>query len=85
MITQEQIQSVLDNPVYDTEGRKIGDASHVFLDDATGRPEWVSVKTGLFGTRESFAPIREASMVDDHLTARPSPGRRGPPVRRQEP
>jgi uncharacterized protein (TIGR02271 family) len=68
VITQEQIQAVLDHPVYDPEGQKIGDASHVFLDDVTGKPEWVSVKTGLFGTRESFAPIREASMVEDHLT-----------------
>ncbi|USQ86098.1 PRC and DUF2382 domain-containing protein [Streptomyces phaeoluteigriseus] len=67
MITQEQIPTVLDHPVYDTDGNKIGDARHVFLDDATGQPEWVSVKTGLFGTSESFVPIRDASIVEDHL------------------
>ncbi|MFI2415723.1 DUF2382 domain-containing protein [Streptomyces sp. NPDC018947] len=67
MITQEQIPTVLDHPVYDTEGNKIGDARHVFLDDATGMPEWVSVKTGLFGTSESFVPIHDASLVEDHL------------------
>ncbi|GHD53819.1 DUF2382 domain-containing protein [Streptomyces galbus] len=67
MITQEQIPTVLDHPVYDTDGNKIGDAKHIFLDDTTGRPEWVSVKTGLFGTSESFVPIRDASMVEDHL------------------
>jgi uncharacterized protein (TIGR02271 family) len=67
MITREQIPAVLDHPVYDTDGNKIGDAKHVFLDDATGRPEWVTVKTGLFGTSESFVPIREADLVEDHL------------------
>jgi hypothetical protein len=67
MITQGQIAAVLDHPVYDLDGHKIGDTKHVFLDDATGEPEWVSVKTGLFGTSESLVPTREAAMVDDHL------------------
>ncbi|MFF8279633.1 DUF2382 domain-containing protein [Streptomyces lateritius] len=67
MITQEQIPSVLDHPVYDSDGNKIGEAKHVFLDDATGQPEWVSVKTGMFGTSESFVPIKDATMVEDHL------------------
>jgi uncharacterized protein (TIGR02271 family) len=67
VITQEQIPTVLEHPVYDTDGNKIGDARHIFLDDVTGQPEWVSVKTGLFGTSESFVPIRDASVVEDHL------------------
>jgi uncharacterized protein (TIGR02271 family) len=67
VITNEQIPTVLDHPVYDADGNKIGDAKHVFFDDTTGRPEWVSVKTGLFGTSESFVPIRDASVVEDHL------------------
>ncbi|MFD6343230.1 DUF2382 domain-containing protein [Streptomyces roseolus] len=67
MIAKEQIPTVLDHPVYDTEGQKIGDAKSVYLDDATGRPEWVTVKTGLFGTGESFVPIKDASLVHDHL------------------
>src|SRR3954447_20119497 len=67
MIAREQISVVLDHPVYDTEGSKIGEAKHVFLDDATGEPEWVSVKTGMFGTSESFVPLHDATMVEDHL------------------
>ncbi|MGC0337851.1 DUF2382 domain-containing protein [Streptomyces sp. SLBN-8D4] len=67
MITREQIPTVLDHPVFDTDGNKIGDAKHVFLDDVTRQPEWVSVKTGLFGTSESFVPISDASLVEDHL------------------
>ncbi|MGA5880181.1 DUF2382 domain-containing protein [Streptomyces cellulosae] len=67
MITREEISILLDHPVYDGDGNKIGDAKHVFLDDASGRPEWVTVKTGMFGSSESFIPIRDASMVQDHL------------------
>jgi uncharacterized protein (TIGR02271 family) len=67
MITREQIPMVLDHPVHDARGDKIGDARHVFFDDVTGEPEWVSVKTGLFGTNETFVPIHDASVVEDHL------------------
>ncbi|GAA2498136.1 PRC and DUF2382 domain-containing protein [Streptomyces gobitricini] len=67
MITQAQIPAVLDHPVYDSTGDKIGEAKHVFVDDVTGRPDWVSVKTGLFGSGESFVPIHDASVVEDHL------------------
>ncbi|MFF0666722.1 DUF2382 domain-containing protein [Streptomyces tendae] len=67
MITREEIANVLDQPVYDGDGNKIGDAKHVFFDDMTGRPEWVSVKTGMFGSTESFVPIRDAALVQDHL------------------
>ncbi|MDQ1035413.1 uncharacterized protein (TIGR02271 family) [Streptomyces sp. V3I8] len=75
MITQEQIPAVLEHPVFDAEGSKIGDANHVFFDDATGRPEWVSIKTGFFGTSESFVPIRDAVMVEDHLEVPYSKGK----------
>lgn len=67
MITREQIPTVLDHPVHDARGDKIGDARHVFFDDVTGEPEWVSVRTGLFGTSESFVPIHDAALVEDHL------------------
>lgn len=67
MITKEQIPAVLDHPVYDAEGTKIGDAKHVFLDDVTGKPDWVTVRTGLFGMSESFVPVQDARLVQDHL------------------
>ncbi|MCF3960791.1 PRC and DUF2382 domain-containing protein [Streptomyces fuscigenes] len=67
MITQEQIPAVLDHPVYDSGGNKIGSAKHVFYDDATGNPEWVTVKTGMFGSSESFIPMHDANLVQDHL------------------
>lgn len=67
MISQEQIPDVLDHMVLDTEGKKIGEARHVFLDDRTGLPEWVTIRTGMFGSQETFVPIHEANLVEDHL------------------
>jgi uncharacterized protein (TIGR02271 family) len=42
---------------YDADGDKVGEISDIYYDDATGRPEWVAVKTGLFGTKQTFVPI----------------------------
>jgi uncharacterized protein (TIGR02271 family) len=67
MITREQIPQVVGHPVHDSAGKKIGDAKHMYLDDATGDPEWVTVKTGFFGNNETFVPTRSASLVQDHL------------------
>ncbi|MFJ5228439.1 DUF2382 domain-containing protein [Kitasatospora sp. NPDC088391] len=67
MITEQQIRSVLNQPVHDAQGEKIGKVDHLYLDDATGRPEWVSLKTGWFGSSESFVPIADAHVVDGHL------------------
>ncbi|MEU3563110.1 PRC and DUF2382 domain-containing protein [Kitasatospora sp. NPDC006786] len=67
MITEQQARSMLHRPVHDVRGSRIGKADHVFLDDVTGKPEWVSVKTGWFGAGELFVPIRDARVVGEHL------------------
>jgi uncharacterized protein (TIGR02271 family) len=65
MIGTDTISRVIGQDVYDESGEKIGSAAEVYLDDETGQPEWVTVRTGLFGTKESFVPIREADLTDD--------------------
>ncbi|WP_188186873.1 DUF2382 domain-containing protein [Nonomuraea sp. SYSU D8015] len=67
MITREQIPMVLNHPVFDTMGHRVGEAKHVFLDEMTNRPEWLCVRTGLFGTRETFVPLQDAEFVQDHV------------------
>ncbi|MGY1705280.1 DUF2382 domain-containing protein [Geodermatophilus sp. SYSU D00697] len=67
MIGTDAISRVIGKDVYDESGDKIGSASEVYLDDETGQPEWVTVRTGLFGTKESFVPIRQADLTDDGL------------------
>ncbi|MGV2915137.1 DUF2382 domain-containing protein [Streptomyces alfalfae] len=52
---------------YDRTGEKIGSIERVYLDDRSGRPEWVTVKTGLFGMKESFVPLSGARLQQDAL------------------
>src|SRR5918992_494280 len=67
MIGTDTISRVIGQDVYDASGEKIGSASEVYLDDETGQPEWVTVRTGLFGTKESFVPLRDADLTDEGL------------------
>jgi uncharacterized protein (TIGR02271 family) len=67
MIGTDTLDRVIGADVYDADGDKIGTASEVFLDDQSGNPEWVTVKTGLFGTKETFVPIRDADLTSDGL------------------
>lgn len=53
--------------VIDSEGNKVGDVGQVYLDDATGRPEWVTVKTGLFGMNETFVPLRGETVANGEI------------------
>lgn len=67
MIDQASVPSLMGSTVRDSSGDKIGKIGQVYLDDTTGRPEWVTVRTGLFGTRESFVPLAAAHVDGDEL------------------
>jgi uncharacterized protein (TIGR02271 family) len=58
-------QQLMDTAVVDPEGHKIGKVGNVYLADATREPEWITVKTGLFGSKESFVPLSGANLDDD--------------------
>jgi len=60
VISTENVQTLIGSDVVDSTGDKVGTAGQVYLDDTTGQPAWVTVKTGLFGTSESFVPLAEA-------------------------
>ncbi|WP_410675602.1 DUF2382 domain-containing protein [Amycolatopsis sp. cmx-4-68] len=55
-----QPQELIDSAVVDPAGNKLGKVGNVYLADATRQPEWITVKTGLFGTKESFVPLSGA-------------------------
>ena len=61
----DELQSWHRRDLIDRDGDKIGSIGDVYLDEQTGQPEWLTVKTGLFGTRESFVPIAEARAEGD--------------------
>src|SRR4051794_24346439 len=53
--------------VRDADGEKVGTFGDVFLDRETDHPAWGSVRTGLFGRRESFVPLSEVREEGDDL------------------
>ena len=67
MIDQASVPSLMGSTVRDNAGEKIGKVGQVYLDDTTGQPEWVTVRTGLFGTKESFVPLAAARVEGDEL------------------
>jgi uncharacterized protein (TIGR02271 family) len=57
-------QSLQGHAVHGPDG-KIGKVEGVYLDQETGRPEWVTVSTGLFGSRVSYVPLATASTTPE--------------------
>jgi uncharacterized protein (TIGR02271 family) len=62
MLTTEQIDRLLSQGanVLSGDGEKIGSIGQVFVDNEDGQPNWVTVRTGLFGISESFVPLQGA-------------------------
>lgn len=69
MLARENIDRLLSSGgnVLATDGDKIGSIGTVYADDASGEPSWVTVKTGLFGTSESFVPLEGARIEGDDV------------------
>ena len=65
MISRDSVQTLIGGTAYSTDGDKIGSIGQVYLDNSSGEPAWVTVKTGLFGTNESFVPLEQAELTQD--------------------
>jgi len=68
MISTEHISTLQGATVVGANGERIGDVGQVLVDTATGQPEWVSVRTGMFGTHETLVPISDATLQADELS-----------------
>ncbi|MFI6391000.1 DUF2382 domain-containing protein [Nonomuraea sp. NPDC050540] len=69
MITQEQIHDLIGHTLYDSDGDRVGEVKTIYVDDTSGDPEWLTVKTGWFGMHESFVPLRAVRMIGDRVEA----------------
>jgi sporulation protein YlmC with PRC-barrel domain len=67
MTTLQDVQTWRGMKVVDPDGDKIGTIEDVFLDRHTGEPAWATVKTGLFGHKVTYVPIREAQAGDNEI------------------
>ncbi|MEA2320977.1 MAG: hypothetical protein QOD81_827 [Solirubrobacteraceae bacterium] len=67
MPTTQEIADWKGQKVVGNDDEKLGTVEDIYLDEDTGRPEWLAVKTGLFGTKVSFVPLADAERHDDHI------------------
>jgi hypothetical protein len=52
---------------YDPDDNKVGTIEDIYVDDESGQPEWLAIKTGLFGMKVSFVPIKGTRTEGDRL------------------
>jgi uncharacterized protein (TIGR02271 family) len=67
MISRDSVQTLIGGTAYSSTGDKIGSIGTVYLDNSSGEPAWVTVKTGLFGSNESFVPLEQAELSEDGI------------------
>lgn len=62
------IQDLQRSEVVDSTGDKVGKVGQVYLTNDGQEPSWVTVNTGLFGSKETFIPLAEAKYADGVIT-----------------
>lgn len=67
MTDNQNLNDMMGRTAIDNDGAKVGKIGQIYLDDQTGQPRWVTVSTGLFGTKESFAPLQGSHVEGDEL------------------
>jgi uncharacterized protein (TIGR02271 family) len=67
MLGTQHIERLEGLEVIDQDGDKIGTVDDIYVDDRSGAPEFAAVKSGLFGTKRRFVPIRIAEEIEDSL------------------
>jgi uncharacterized protein (TIGR02271 family) len=60
--SNQAIGALDDSVVIGSDGSEIGQVGQVYTDNETGQPTWVTVKTGWFGSKESFVPLDSATI-----------------------
>ena len=68
MPTIEDVQTWQGQTAHGPQGEKLGEIADIYLDQQTGEPEWAAIKTGLFGSKVSFAPLAQATHSGDGIT-----------------
>src|SRR3954471_7083210 len=63
--TRDDVLSWRGLDMVDNDGDKIGKIDEIYLDAETNEPEWAVVTTGLFGTKQTFVPIQDATSTGD--------------------
>lgn len=66
MQTDIDPRNLIGRKAFDRNGTKLGTIDEVYLDDATGAPEWAAIRTGLF-SRDAFVPLEPSELIEGTL------------------
>src|SRR4051794_23312441 len=66
--TMDRLSQMSGEPVYDTNGEKIGSVQEIYYDQDTEQPEWIGIGVGFFGTKRVLVPVQGANASEDGLT-----------------
>jgi uncharacterized protein (TIGR02271 family) len=59
-LTKDDLLAKRGQDLHDSSGEKIGTIAEIYVDSDTNAPEWALVNTGMFGTKSTFVPLRDA-------------------------
>ena len=63
----QDYEQLRDAEVVDVNGDRVGGVGQVYLNDTSGEVEWVTVKTGFFGLKETLVPMSGATVADGRI------------------
>lgn len=67
VVTQEQLNEYYAAEVVDQDGGRVGSMGEIYLDNRTGDPAWLTVRTGFLGGRKVFVPLVTAEIRDGQI------------------
>lgn len=56
-MTRQELNAMVGRTLVGAGGEKIGKITDVYVDQRSRQPEWLSVSTGMFGSKVSFVPL----------------------------
>jgi len=66
-IDKDRILELRGADLLDASGDRVGKVVEIYLDADSGEPEWALLHTGLFGSKQTFVPLRGATEDDGDL------------------
>lgn len=67
MPTLQDVEGWKGRTVVDPDGDKVGTLEEFYLDRQSGDPTWAAIRTGLFGTHTSLAPLDGATLAGNDV------------------
>lgn len=67
MLDQNDFRTLSGRTLLGADGERLGKIDQLYADREDGHPTFLTVSTGLFGSRTSFVPVSEASLHGDDV------------------